>query len=181
MTPATTRMRADERRDQVLDAAVAVFARHGYEGTSTEEVAKAAGISQPYLFRLFETKRALFLELVRRGFERVGTAFAQAAGDRKGEEALRAMGDAYLQMLADRDLLLLQLHAYAACDDHEVRAATRRAFADLWRVVSDIAELPAEALVDFFAHGMLLNVVAAMDATELREAWVRACLTPDGT
>lgn len=180
MNPPITRMRADERRSQVLEAALPVFARHGYEGTSTEDVAKAAGISQPYLFRLFETKRALFVALVEQGFARVGTAFSEAAAGRTGEEALEAMGTAYLTMLADRDLLLMQLHAYAACDNPEIRTATRRAFSQLWEVVADVADMPAERLVEFFGQGMLLSVVAAMDATELKDAWVRACMGGDG-
>lgn len=178
MTPAATRMRADERREQVLDAAVAVFARHGYEGTSTEDVAKAAGISQPYLFRLFSTKRALFLELVDRCFAKVGSAFTRAAEGLEGEEALGAMGEAYHEMLADRDLLLLQLHAYAACDDPEVRSVARRAYSKLWGVVAEAAAVPSEELVDFFSKGMLLTVIAAMDAADLRDTWVRACLDP---
>jgi AcrR family transcriptional regulator len=178
MTPTATRMRAEERRDQVLDAAVGVFARHGYEGTSTEDVAKAAGISQPYLFRLFETKRALFIEVVERCFAKCGAAFVRAAGGLGGQEALEAMGQAYQGMLADRDLLLLQLHAYAACDDPEIRAATRRGYSRLWGLVAEAADLPADDLVDFFSKGMLLTVVAAMDAADLRDAWVRACL-PD--
>jgi len=175
-SPPATRMKAEDRREQVLAAALPVFARNGYEGTSTEDVAKAAGISQPYLFRLFNTKRDLFIALVRRGFARVGSAFAESARGLEGEEALMAMAELYTGMLEDRDLLLLQLHAYAACDDVEVRAATRQAFGRLWQVVAEAAALPAEGVVDFFAHGMLLNVIAAMDATDVREAWVRACL-----
>lgn len=177
MAPLTgTRMRAPERREQVLAAALPVFARNGYAGTSTEEVAVAAGISQPYLFRLFATKKELFIALVRRGFDRVGAVFTAAAEGLEGEAALQAMGEVYKGMLADRDLLLLQLHAYAASDDPQIRTAARRAFACLWQAVSDAAAMPAEDLVDFFAHGMLLTVVAAVDATELRDAWVRACL-----
>ncbi len=171
-------MRAEDRREQVLEAAVAVFARQGYEGTSTEDVAEAAGISQPYLFRLFDTKRSLFVELVRFCFARVGTTFARAATGASGVEALEAMGTAYEEMLADRDLLLLQLHAYAACDDPEIRAATRQAFSRLWGEIAEAASLPADDLVDFFSKGMLLTVIAAMDAAELRDAWVRACLDP---
>lgn len=175
MTPAA-KMRAQERREQVLEAAMPVFARHGYEGTSTEDVAKAAGISQPYLFRLFATKRALFIELLERGFARVGSVFAEAADGRTGTDALDAMGAAYMVMLADRDLLLMQLHSYAACEEPEIRAATRRAFSRLWQTVAEAAEVPTEDLVEFFAHGMLLSVVAAMDAADLRDAWVRACI-----
>lgn len=173
-------MRAEERRAQVLEAALPVFARHGYEGTSTEDVAEAAGISQPYLFRLFDTKRSLFIELVEQCFARVGTVFTEVAAGRTGQEALDAMGQTYKTMLADRDLLLMQLHAYAAGNDPEIRTATRRAFSGLWQTVSDAASLPSETLVDFFAHGILLSVVAALDAADLRDAWARACLADEG-
>src|SRR5207302_3079765 len=87
MTPAV-RMSAEDRRADVLRVAVAEFAKHGFEGTSTEDVARAAGISQPYLFRLFPTKKALFLALVEQGFTRVRAAFAAAVGDRTGDAAL---------------------------------------------------------------------------------------------
>src|SRR4029077_13686424 len=102
------RMPAAERRELVLDAAVGEFAAHGLAGTSTENVARQAGISQPYLFRLFPTKKALFLELVDRCFRRVRDTFIAAAGDRTGEEALMAMADSYELLLEDRTLLLLQ-------------------------------------------------------------------------
>jgi len=176
----TTRMHADERREQVLAAAMAVFAHDGYEGTSTEDVAKAAGISQPYLFRLFDTKKALFIAMVERGFGAVGRAFREAADGLRGEQALEAMGVAYHQLLANRDLLLMQLHAYAASEDPDIRAVTRRAFTDLWRLVSETSGLPEERVALFFAKGMLLNVVAALDATDLNEAWVRFCVGTDG-
>jgi AcrR family transcriptional regulator len=178
MVPAV-RMHADERKEQVLAAAMAVFARDGFSGTSTEDVAKAAGISQPYLFRLFDTKKALFIALVERGFGAVGQAFRRAADGLDGERALDAMGEAYRELLADRDLLLMQLHAYAASEDPDVRAVTRRAFAELWRLVAETSGLEEERIVLFFAKGMLLNVIAAMDATDLGEAWVRACLDPN--
>ena len=107
----------------------------GLAGTSTEDVAPRAGISQPYLFRLFPTKKALFLALVERCFQRVEEAFTAAAGDAIGEEALEAMGDAYEQLLDDRTLLLLQMQAYAACDDPEIRDGDPRriqAAVDCW-------------------------------------------------
>src|SRR3989442_15686800 len=118
------RMPAVERRELVLEAAVAEFASHGLAGTSTEDVARRAGISQPYLFRLFPTKKALFLALVDRCFRRVEDAFMAAAGDRTGDEALAAMASAYELLLEDPTLLLLQMQAYAACDDPQIRAAT---------------------------------------------------------
>jgi len=177
MTPAV-RMTADERRADVLRVAVAEFAKHGFEGTSTEDVARAAGISQAYLFRLFPTKKALFLALIEHGFTRVRAAFAEAAGELAGEAALEAMGMTYGELLRDRDQLLLQLQFYAACNDPEIGAVTRREFGRLWRDVQSISGASSERMQEFFAMGMLLNVMAAMDATSHSAEWVKACLEP---
>jgi AcrR family transcriptional regulator len=175
MTETKQRMSAAERRELVLDAAVTDFAAHGLAGTSTEDVARRAGISQPYLFRLFPTKKALFLELVDRCFRRVRDAFVEAAGDLTGEEALMAMADAYEQLLDDRVLLLLQMQAYAACDDPEIRATTRAGFKKLWELVERLTGLPFQTVVDFFAVGMLMNVAAAMDLPSVDERWTSWC------
>src|SRR5947199_6017258 len=110
-------MTAQERRADVLRVAVHEFARTGFQGTSTEDVARAAGISQPYLFKMFPTKKALFLALVQHSFARVHQAFIEAVGDTVGEEALTRMGERYSELLRDRDGLLMQMQAYAACDD----------------------------------------------------------------
>ena len=169
------RMPAAERRELVLDAAVAEFAVHGLAGTSTEDVARQAGISQPYLFRLFPTKKALFLELVNRCFQRVRDTFTAAAGDSTGEEALMAMADSYTRLLEDRTMLLLQMQAYAACEDPEIRAATRAGFKKLWELVERLTGLPFQTVVDFFAVGMLMNVAAAMDLPTVDERWTSWC------
>src|SRR5215471_13924710 len=149
------RMPAAERREMVLEAAVAEFAVHGLAGTSTEEVARRAGISQPYLFRLFPTKKALFLALVERCFQRVQETFTAAADD--------------------RTLLLLQMQIYAACSDPEIRDATRAAYKRLWEMVERITGLPFQTVVDFFAVGMLMNVAAAMDLPSVDERWASWC------
>src|SRR6266700_849648 len=175
MTHTGVRMSAGERRETVLEAAVAEFAAHGLAGTSTEDVARRAGISQPYLFRLFPTKKALFLALVQRCYLRVEDTFVTAAADRTGDEALEAMGDAYERLLDDRTLLLLQMQAYAACDDPEIRAATRAGFKELWELVERLTVLPFQTVVDFFAVGMLMNVAAAMDLPSVDERWTSWC------
>jgi AcrR family transcriptional regulator len=169
------RMPAAERRELVLEGAVAEFAVHGLAGTSTEDVARRAGISQPYLFRLFPTKKALFLALVERCFRRVRDAFTEAAGDRTGDEAVEAMAHAYEVLLEDRTLLLMQMQAYAACDDPEIRAATRDGYKRLWELVERITGLPFQTVVDFFAVGMLMNVAAAMDLPSVDERWTSWC------
>lgn len=175
MTETRQRMSAAERRELVLDAAVAEFAVHGMAGTSTEDVARRAGISQPYLFRLFPTKKALFVELVNRCFRQVQDTFIAAAGDRTGEEALMAMADAYERLLDDRTLLLLQMQAYAACADPEIRAVTRAGFKKLWEMTERLTGLPFQTVVDFFAVGMLMNVAAAMDLPAVDERWTSWC------
>src|SRR3984957_3562026 len=132
------RMAAEERRELVLGGAMRGFASRGLPGTSTEDVAREAGISQPYLFRLFPTKKALFLALVERCFRRVEDTFTAAAGDLTGDEAMTAMADSYTRLLDDRTLLLLQMQIYAACSDPEIRAATQAAYKHLWELVERI-------------------------------------------
>ena len=175
MTGTKQRMSAAERREMVLEVAVAEFAARGLAGTSTEDVARRAGISQPYLFRLFPTTKALFLSLVPRCYHRVEEAFITAAAGRTGDEALEAMGDAYERLLDDRTLLLLQMQAYAACDDPEIRATTRAGYKKLWELTERLTGLPFQRVVDFFAIGMLMNVAAAMDLPALDERWTSWC------
>jgi len=168
-------MPAEERRELVLEAAVPEFALHGMAGTSTENVARRAGISQPYLFRLFPTKKALFVALVERCYLRIEQTFIAAAGDKTGEAALEAMGDEYERLLDDRTLLLLQMQAYAACEDPDIRAATRAGYKRLWTVVERLSGLPFDRVVQFFAMGMLMNVAAAMDLPAVDERWTSWC------
>jgi TetR/AcrR family transcriptional regulator, transcriptional repressor of aconitase len=61
---ATTRLDSDERRQQIVDAAVPLFARKGFAGTTTRELAEAAGISEALLFRHFPSKELLYRELL---------------------------------------------------------------------------------------------------------------------
>src|SRR5467141_1833141 len=125
---------ADERRAEVVKAAVAEFALHGLHGTSTEAIAKRIGISQPYIFRLFPSKKELFLAAIDQCFDRVEAAFRSAAQDASTtpesgtpveaspvEARLHSMGHAYLRLMAKRELLLFQMQAYAACSAEDVR------------------------------------------------------------
>ncbi len=169
------RFTAEERRQAVLEAAVAEFAGGGLNGTSTEAIARQAGISQPYLFRLYPNKKALFIAAVEASFERIIDTFEHAARGLDDDDALEAMGQAYTKLLEDRHLLLMQLHAYAACSDPEIRAATRRAFRRMWSAISGLAGINGEKLTRFVAVGMLINVAAAMDLDEVDQEWARLC------
>jgi AcrR family transcriptional regulator len=178
--PTAHRMSAEERREEILDAAMTEFALKGLHGTSTETIAQRVGISQPYLFRLFGTKKGLFLAAVQRGFHRVEETFRVAA-EADPDNALKAMGDAYVDQISHREHLLLQMQSYAACGDPEVRRVVQRAFADLYQMVERLSGAPEPEVRDFFAGGMLLTVAAAMDlpAVAEMEDWAQRCLTPE--
>jgi AcrR family transcriptional regulator len=166
-TQATERKSAEVRREEILEAAMKEFAYGGLHGTSTEKIAQRAGISQPYLFRLFGTKKELFMAASERNFARILVAFQEAAAGKSGLEAKIAMGKAYDQLLADREMLLGQMQMYAACSDPEIRDATRHGFAELFRFVEQSTGLATEEIRDFFALGMLMNVAAAMDLPQI--------------
>lgn len=180
------RLTADERRLEIIDRAVAAFAVGGLHGTSTESIARMAGITQPYLFRLFGTKRDLFIAALRAGFERMRLTFERAAaaagGPAAGPEAvLMAMGHAYDGLLRDRTLLLLQLQSYAACDDAEIRAAVREGFGSIVETVRASSGASDAAIHDWLAVGMLWNVAVAMDLPHLKTWWSSLCLDDEVT
>jgi AcrR family transcriptional regulator len=168
-------MPAEQRRELVLEVALREFAVRGLYGTSTEDVARQAGISQPYLFRLFPTKKNLFLALVERCFARMRDEFTTAADGLTGEEAMMAMADSYTRLLDDRTLLLLQMQIYAASADEEIQLATRAEYKRLWELVERITGLPYQTIVDFFAVGMLMNVAATLDLPSVDERWAGWC------
>jgi AcrR family transcriptional regulator len=170
-------MTAIERKDDLLDAALIEFAEHGYEGTSTEDIARRAGISQPYLFRLFGTKKELFKASVTRCFRETLEMFQRAAEGHRGEDALKAMGDAYMDVLEnDRVRLRAQMQAYAACDDPDICEVVRNGFGDLVAYAQRVSGLPAEDIATFFAKGMLLNVLASMQVMDEPEPWAQLLL-----
>jgi AcrR family transcriptional regulator len=175
MNAATTRQTAEERREAVLDAAKHEFAVKGYHGTSTEDIARAAGISQPYLFRLFGSKKELYVAAYRRCAEDVYAAFALAAEGKTGDAALHAMGKAFIGIIQDRDVLMFMLKSWSS-DDPEIRRATR---AD-WRNLVDLAEQASrespEVVSRFFASGMLITVLMALGMFEEPEPWSKRLL-----
>ena len=171
------RMSGADRRRQVLELAAKEFAEHGLHGASTDAIAREAGITQAYIFRMFGTKKALFLELVARPFDRVSEAMLAAAEGKTGRQALEVMGSQYYDLLTDRHSLLLLLQGLAACGDAEVKRAVRERFAHMWQVVADSTELDPVTVKTFLAFGMLLNVGAALDINEVDEDWASGIRT----
>jgi AcrR family transcriptional regulator len=177
-TPPKPRLSADERRRQIIEVAVAEFARTGYFGTSTETIARSAGISHAYLFRLFGTKKDLFLACAGRTCQRTIATFRGAAErwhvDHAQPTVLAAMGMAYRRMLEDRELLQLQMQVWAACSDPDIRAVARANYGEVVEEVERLSGAGPDELRAFISRGMLLNVVAAMSLDDIagRAEWV---------
>jgi len=181
--PPRQRVPAAQRRDTLTEAAVHEFAQGGLHGTPVDRIARRVGVAQPYVFSLFANKRELFLAAVERAFELIADTFATAADEFDRETAppeadvLKAMGNAYVQLLsAHRDYLMLQHHAYAACDDEIIRDHVRSSYARLVAHVERLSGAEPERIDEFFRYGMWLNVAAAMGVEDLSAGceWVRA-------
>ncbi len=194
-SPQKTRQRipAAERRDALITAAVHEFAHGGLHGTPVDHIARRVGVAQPYVFSLFGSKKELFLAAVERDFQLVAETFTRAAAEfdpsmvREGGDVLHVLGSSYVELLhSDRDYLMLQHQAYAACDDPEISERVRGLYAGLVALVERHAReaaqrhgLPvptSERIDEFFRYGMWMNVTAAMGVEDLSAGceWVRA-------
>jgi AcrR family transcriptional regulator len=164
-----SRMPADERRELVLAAATRAFAQGGYAGTSTDAVAKEAGVSQPYVVRMFGTKLDLFLEVLERSVGRIRDAFAAVLEDGPfdpdSEEDEARMGLAYAELLEDRDFLQVMMHGFSAGGVPEIAATARRCMGGVFATIQRTGWSDDRAR-DFIAYGMLLNVMLSMRAPE---------------
>ena len=172
----TERKTAAVRREEILAAALEEFGEHGLHGTSTDSIARRAGVSQPYLFRLFGTKKELYVEVVRRCLRETLELFQEASAGKRGEEALDAIGNAYVELLKNRTRLRAQMQAYADCDDDDVRKVVREGFGRLVEYVERVSGAEPERIRDFFAFGMLLNVFASMDLLDHPAPWAKEIL-----
>lgn len=172
------RMSAEDRRESVIRAAISEFARGGYYGTSTEAIAQRVGVSQPYLFRLFPGKKAIFLAAAERCLEDIRRTFEEASEGLEGEEALHSMATAYTRVIAEHpERLLMQMQTYTAvaaaeeAGDHEFGEAVRSGWTRLW----DTVHLPLGADVGntttFLAYGMLINCLVAMGFSAGDRVW----------
>ncbi|GAA1059724.1 TetR/AcrR family transcriptional regulator [Agromyces bracchium] len=164
MTPRAERIPAEERREQILAAATTVFGELGYAGATTDRVARAAGISQPYVVRLFGTKEQLFLETLDRTLARLLASFRAAlAEDAPGDATDREarLGAAYLELVEDRGTLLTLLHGFMMGSDPVIGPAARDGFLQVFRMLRDEAGFTPEQIHRFLADGMLINTLLA--------------------
>jgi AcrR family transcriptional regulator len=84
----------EERRETVLRASIPVFAQYGFDAATTAEIAERSGVTQPYLLKLFGSKKRLFIEACDHNMRTLMAQMRDSAGGKTGREALEAMGAA---------------------------------------------------------------------------------------
>jgi AcrR family transcriptional regulator len=167
---------ADTRREAIVEAALVAFAGAGFAATPVTAVAAKAGISQAYVFKLFPTKEELFVAAVERCFMRIEETMeksAQTVSSGSGDDILYAMGDGYASLIADRNILMIQVHAQSAADVPAIRDALR---SGLRRIVSYVKQRTGasdEAVQRFIAFGQLCHLITTADIYDLGEDWAR--------
>ncbi|MDI9900016.1 helix-turn-helix domain-containing protein [Rhodococcus sp. IEGM 1409] len=170
--PRTRRMSAPERRALVLAAATRAFAKGGYSGTSTDAVAKEAGVSQPYVVRMFGTKADLFHAVFTRALDEIVRTFNDKLDtvtiDPSNPQFWAELGSAYGELVLDRDLLLVMLHGFATSTD-DVAAVSRTAMSGIYTLLRERTGCTPEQARSFIANGMLINNLLAMMAPEHAE------------
>lgn len=159
------RLTAVERREQILSAAAAVFGERGYTGTTTDQVARAAGISQPYVVRMFGSKETLFLEVLERARLALLEAFREVLErnrDAVPDDLQRLLGEAYVDLIRDRGIHMPLMQGFLQGVDPAIGAKARQGFLDIWRFVTEQAGFDDETARDFLAQGMLINVLLGL-------------------
>lgn len=160
-------MSGDARRQQVLTAAMHEFGLGGYDSVSVSAIAGRAGVSQPYVFRLFGTKKQLYVACIEERTRVIREAFRTAA-EASPDAPVDAMAAAYTALLADDPVALrAQLQAWSSASDPEIGEAARSSYLSIWRDVHELTGLPADEVRDFMAQGMLLTVLAVLDLPDL--------------
>ena len=159
-------MNSDERREQIIAAAARVFGERGYEGGTTDAVAKEAGISQAYVVRMFGSKENLFLAVGERASNIIAAGFREALAslppDADQHTKMHALGDAYTDLVSDRGQTLALLHLFSQGQDEVLGPYARKCFTDVYTIVREEAGMSVEQAVQFFAHGMLITVLQAL-------------------
>jgi AcrR family transcriptional regulator len=164
--PKRTRLSAEERRRDLIDAAIVEFAENGYHAARTADIAERAGVSQPYVYALFPDKRALFLACHEYTTRRIRETLEQAHRDAaEGDDLHQRLGGAYAAMIeSNPSQVLFQIQAYAAASaDPEIQAAVRSRFVELIQTSEQLHDEPRDVVLSHIAWAMLRNLSVALD------------------
>jgi AcrR family transcriptional regulator len=160
----------------VVTSAITVFAQSGYLGTSVSAIAEHAGISPAYVFKLFPSKELLFVTALDECFALVRAALEQGAAaslEQTPEAMLSAMGEAYADLIGDRSLLMLQVHAQSAASVPEIAAALRQGLRMLTMYVKSRTAAPDDDVQLFFAYGQLCHLIVVTGIEADDAPWSR--------
>ena len=155
-------MRAEDRRELIIGAAMGVFGDYGYVGTTTDQVAKAAGVSQPYVVRIFGTKENLFLEVLERALATLMSDFRRALADAGDVPLYVRLGRAYFNLLSNRGLLLSLMHGFVLGSDPKIGARAREGYLEVYTFLRDEAGFGSSDAMQFLANGMLINTMVGL-------------------
>jgi AcrR family transcriptional regulator len=164
------RRRAEQRRQDLLQAALVTFAENGYHGARTSDIARRAGVSQPYVYALFPDKRALFLACdewtTSRIRDELESARAQAAEG--GEDIVALLGQRWAALVkAHPHLILFQIQAFAAASaDPEIQGPVRDQFIELIELSERVYDAPRQRVLHYIAAALLFNMAVALDVPE---------------
>lgn len=164
---------ATERRSTIVDAALTAFSRGGYAGTTITDIAREAGISSAYVLKLFGGKEALFVAALDRCFERIVQTLATAPSDGTPVEILDAMGDVYAELIADRTLILIQVHAQSVATLPAIGNALRAGLATITRFAKQRSGAADTDVQRFIAYGQLCHLVVTSDIADIDDDWAR--------
>jgi len=161
------RMKAEDRRELVIEAATSVFGDYGYYGTTTDQIARAAGVSQPYVVRMFGTKEKLFIEVLERALSLLMQSFRAALANDDGQPLMTRLGLSYIGLLAHRGLLLSLMHAFVLGSDPVIGAKAREGFLQVYEFLRTEAGMTSNEAGLFLAGGMLSNTMIGLRMTDM--------------
>lgn len=157
-------MPAAERREAIIQAATELFGQRGYHGTTTDQIAQAAGISQPYVVRMFGTKEKLFLEVLDAALEKLYAAFRSTIPDPgDGTRIEQRLGAAFVDLVGSVGLHRTLLHAFVSGNDPVIGAAARTGFVGIYTLLRDEAGFEPSDIQQFLGYGMLMSVLLGIE------------------
>lgn len=160
------RIPAAERREQILQAAARVFGARGYAGATTDLVAQEAGISQPYVVRMFGGKDNLLVAVLERARSRILSAFrqvlAEVSKDRESAELGPRLALAYVDLIEDDTIQMALMQGFLLGHHPVIGPCARQGFTEIYRLLRDEAGFGPTLARDFLAQGMLINTLLAL-------------------
>ena len=171
------RQPAEVRRDQLVQAALRVFARAGYRSTGTLEIAREAGVGEPTIYRYFADKKDLYLEVLRRSANLILAEWSRVAAEESNPlRAMAAIGSWYYRSVnQEPDPLWVRARAHAESQDEDIRSVVREGYVQCFLFVRNLllsardqGLIDTEADIDaiawlFMGVGQVIDMATLLD------------------